>query len=135
MSVNRIQDGEDFRGTYMVYGADPTGHVVFACDVEVKTMDESRYEELRAHRLRRLASGKKAKEIRDDQLSNELLVVFGPELSATAAVDTLLKLVKHIQKKGLIVGRGKDGFVREIYKLRGGANKCRSFQQKVLIQI
>jgi hypothetical protein len=88
-----------------VYGAMPAGVTPFACDVEVQTLEESDVKELRGYRERRRRAGKKMPTLRRDALHDEMLVLFGPELSPKDAIDSLQALIDKIKSEGLLIGR------------------------------
>ena len=102
---DRIFDGDVFQGTYVVYGATPVGVTPFACDVEVQSLEESDVTELRGYRERRRRAGKKVPALRRDALHDEMLVIFGPELSPKYAIDSLQALIDKIKSDGLLIGR------------------------------
>jgi hypothetical protein len=102
---DRIFGGDVFQGTYVVYGATPVGVTPFACDVEVRSLEESDVTELRGYRERRRRAGKKVPALRRDALHDEMLVTFGPELSPKDAIDSLQALIDKIESEGLLIGR------------------------------
>ena len=115
---DRIFEGDEFNGTYIVYGGTPVGSTPFACDVEIHSLEESKDDELRAHRLRQKRQGKPVRALRKDALHDELFVVFGPEMSPSEAVETLRFLAAEIERDGLLIGRRKNGDF-EVEKLDG----------------
>jgi hypothetical protein len=70
---------------------------------------ESEPDELRAYREKRRRRGKRVEELGEDKISDHLVVIFGAELSARAAVATLEALIDRIREEGLIIGRVRDG--------------------------
>jgi hypothetical protein len=115
VQYNRVFEANDFQGSYVVYGASAHFLTPFACDVQIQTLQESDNKQLRAHRLLRRQAGKKVPPLPQDALHDELLVIFGPEISPNEAVLVLRKLARHIERKGMLIGREKaDGnFVTE----------------------
>jgi hypothetical protein len=92
IGASRIHDGDYFHGTAVVYAATPDDHTCFQCDFELDTQSESQPEHTRSGRRLRKAS--RNRPISDEQLKQELVVIFGPEMSASAAVSTLRRLAK-----------------------------------------
>jgi hypothetical protein len=78
-------------------------------DYEVTYRKESEPDELRAYREKRRRRGKRVEELGEDKISDHLVVIFGAELSARAAVATLEALIDRIREEGLIIGRVRDG--------------------------
>jgi hypothetical protein len=102
---DRIFEGGVFYGTNVVYAACRDAVTSFACDVELRTLEESSVKELRAYRQHQRARGKTVRSLRDDALHDELFVVFGPELSAQKATEFLQRLIEDIRANGLLTGR------------------------------
>ena len=109
--IDRISELDRFVGTYVIYGAAASTTVPYpyVCDVEIEMMMESDLTQLRSHRLRCKTSGEAAPRMYHDALHHELVVIFGPEMSAKHAAITLRRLAKRIEKVGLLVGRDEDG--------------------------
>lgn len=104
----RIFNGDRFSGTAVVHGASPDDHTCFQCDFELDTLQETWPEQVRSRRLLLQKAGKPAPKIRPDQLAKEIVVIFGPEMSANDAVASLERLARQIRKNGLLIGRGID---------------------------
>jgi hypothetical protein len=100
-------------GSYNVYGVGSDGsmashiHAISTscCFVERK--------ELRAYRQARRQSGKSVADLGEEKLADELLVVFGPEMSARNAIAALEKLVNEIKSHGLQIGKPRPN--RDVY--------------------
>jgi hypothetical protein len=112
--ARRIRDGvfeaDLLQGTYIVYGATSDCITPFACDVYCPKLEEATHREFRAYQQQRQAAGKGIGRRKKDHLGNELLVIFGPELSPSDAVKALQLLIANIRKNGLLNGRTeKDG--------------------------
>lgn len=116
---DRIFEGDEFNGTYIVYGGTPNCVTPFACDVEIHSLEESKDQDLRAYRLRRRRQGKSVRPLRRDALHHELLVIFGPEMSPREAVETLRSLAVEIERQGLLIGRVKKDGDFEVETLDG----------------
>lgn len=94
----RIWNGEAFHGTTVCYAATPDDDTAFQCDYVFGILFESRPTEVRALREERRRAGKTVRKLPSDRLHNELMVAFGPDMSAKDAVTTLRRLAGVIQK-------------------------------------
>jgi hypothetical protein len=74
----------------MIYAASGRGSFALSGDYEISYEDESEQEDLRAHRLIRHNRGESVGPLGPDKLKDELIVIFGAELSAERAVKTLI---------------------------------------------
>lgn len=85
------------------------------CDYELATLMDMCPNEVRAVRESRRRSGAKVKMLPKDRIRDELVVIFGPDMSAKSAVRTLRHLVDKIEKEGLLTGRDEaDDYVVEL---------------------
>jgi hypothetical protein len=110
--AGRIDEVVEFGGTAVVYAATTDDHTCFQCDFELEPWLESHPEQTRARRIQ--ARGRPSALIPANRLKHEIVVLLGPELSASDAVRTLKRLAKQIERDGLLVGRGTDDdFVTE----------------------
>lgn len=112
-SSTRIALGEWFAGTTVVYAAKDDDAFGMQCDYKLSTMTATHPNEVRQVRRSRRRNGGKVKRLPDDRIRDELVVIFGPDMSAKSAVTTLKHLVKKIEKEGLLIGEGADQYVVE----------------------
>ena len=70
---SRIFGGEDYWRTYIVYGGTKDGFSPFACDVIMRTLEESDDTQLRAYRLEREQTGTSLPKLRKTTLHDELM--------------------------------------------------------------
>lgn len=77
---DRLFDGDEFTGTYVVYGATPGSTTCFVCDVDIHTLRDTGVRDTRA--FRQLSNESELSG--DRKLNEELAVVIGPGLSTTA---------------------------------------------------
>jgi hypothetical protein len=111
---SRICNGESFAGTTILYAAKDDDSFGMQCDYELATLMELNPEEVRAFRERRRRAGVKVKRLPNDRIRDELVVIFGPDMSAKSAVATLKHLAKKIEQEGLLTGRDEaDDYVVE----------------------
>ncbi|MCK1301959.1 hypothetical protein IVB33_11045 [Bradyrhizobium sp. 24] len=111
---SRIWNGESFAGTTVLYGAKDDDAFGMQCDYELSTLTEVSPEEVRAFRESRRRGGGKVKKLPNNRIRDELVVIFGPDMSAKSAVTTLKHLVKKIEEEGLLIGRDQaDEYVVE----------------------
>ena len=109
--VTRISaNGEWFAGTTIVYAAKGDDAFGMKCDYKLSTMTSTHPNEVRAVRESRRRGGGKVKRLPDDRIRGELVVIFGPDMSANSAVATLKHLAKKIQGEGLLIGEDADGY-------------------------
>jgi hypothetical protein len=94
-------------GTTIMYTARGKESFGLCGDYEIGYQTDEEPEDVRAARLAKRARGKKVADIGDDKLSDQLVVVFGAEMSATSAVETLEALIHRIKAEGLCIGRPK----------------------------
>jgi hypothetical protein len=110
----RIWNGDVFHGTTVMYAAAGDDSFGMQCDYELNTLEDFRKKEVRAYRTSLRRRGKKLEPLKDDQIQDELVVIFGPEMSARRAVETLTALAKKIEREGLLIGRDEtDDYVVE----------------------
>lgn len=103
-----------WEGTAIIYAGSGEKTWGFSGDYDLTFQDESCPKELRFYREDRRRRGLKVKQLNESKLRNEILVVFGAEMSAKDAVRTLEALTERIKAEGLYVGRDKDGdFIAE----------------------
>jgi len=111
---SRIWNGDVFHGTTVMYAAAGDDSFGMQCDYELDTLVDARKKEVRAYRTSLVRRGKKLDPLKDDQIQDELVVIFGPEMSARRAVETLTALAKKIEREGLLTGRDEtDDYVIE----------------------
>jgi hypothetical protein len=60
---------------------------------------------MRAYRLVRAAQKKKLPKLEDDTLQDDLMILFGPDLSPQDAIASLSLIINHIKVRGLTIGR------------------------------
>lgn len=109
-SSTRIALGEWFAGTTVVYAAKDDDAFGMQCDYKLSTMTTTHPNEVRQVRRRRRRNGGKVKRLPDDRIRDELVVTFGPDMSADSAVATLNHLAKKIQGEGLLIGEDASGY-------------------------
>src|SRR4051812_29776369 len=105
----RIWNGDHFEGTAVVYAVVVDDHTCFQCDFELETLTETWPEQVRAQRLLRRKNGQPVHKAHRNQLAGELVIIFGPDLSANDAIVALKRLATSIRKKGLLIGRDDAG--------------------------
>jgi hypothetical protein len=111
---SRIWNGESFVGTTILYAAKDDDSFGMQCDYELATLMDLNPDEVRAFRESRRRSGVKVKRLPNDRIRDELVVIFGPDMSAKSAVRTLMHLVEKIEKEGLLTGRDEvDDYIVE----------------------
>ncbi|UPJ74100.1 hypothetical protein [Bradyrhizobium sp. 187] len=111
---SRIWNGESFAGTTILYAAKDDGAFGMQCDYELSTLMDVNPDEVRAFRESRRRGGSKVKRLPNDRIRDELVVIFGPDMSAKSAVTTLKHLVNKIEGEGLLIGRDEaDEYVIE----------------------
>jgi hypothetical protein len=76
-------------------------------DYDLQTLFESDPQEVRAFRESRRRAAAKVRSLAEDKIHDELVVIFGPEMSAKDAVSTLRHLIE--KYKGLLTGRNEAG--------------------------
>jgi hypothetical protein len=108
---DRIYEEETISGTAISYTITSDGVAHYPIDYELCSLGESFPGEMRACAKdgdQRGASG-------DSKLQGELVVLFGPKLSAKGAAELLTQLGEKIAREGLAIGRDEDGgFVYEM---------------------
>lgn len=110
----RMWNGDIFAGTSIIYAVRDGDFMPVQCDYELHTLMESNPKEVRAYRQSLKRSGLKQPRLRADQLHEELVVIFGPEMSAKKALHTLEFLTRRIKAEGLLTGRDRsDDYVME----------------------
>jgi hypothetical protein len=103
-----------WEGTAIIYAASGKRTFGFSGDYDLSFRDETSPNELRNYREDRRGRGLRIKALTESKLRNEMLVVFGAEMSAADAVRTLEALTTRIKAEGLYIGRNKDGdFIAE----------------------
>ena len=107
---SRISNGEWFAGTTIVYAAKGDHAFGMQCDYKLSTMTDTHPNEVRVVRESRRRGGGKVKRLPNDRIRDELIVIFGPDMSANSAVATLKHLAKKIQGEGLLIGEDADGY-------------------------
>jgi hypothetical protein len=107
---DRIYEEEFFSGTAMSYAVTDDGFAYYPVDYELSSIEESYPEEMRAGLKGRTPVGRAPV----GKLQDELVILFGPSLSAKRAVELLGGLARKIERDGLVIGRDRDGdFVHE----------------------
>jgi hypothetical protein len=96
---SRISNGEWFAGTTIVNAAKGDDAFGMQCDYKLSTMTDTDPNEVRVVRESRRRGGGKVKRLPNDRIRDELIVIFGPDMSANSAVATLKHLAKKIQEK------------------------------------
>lgn len=109
-SSTRIALGEWFAGTTIVYAAKDDDAFGMKCDYKLSAMTATHPNEVRLVRESRRRGGGKVKRLPDDRIRDELVVIFGPDMSPNSAVATLKHLAKKIQGEGLLTGEDADGY-------------------------
>jgi hypothetical protein len=110
----RIWNGDHFAGTTILYAAKGSDSFGMQCDYELATLMDVNADEVRAVRESRRRSGVKVKRLADDRICDELVAIFGPDMSAKSAVCTLKRLAAKIEREGLLTGRDEaDDYVVE----------------------
>jgi hypothetical protein len=111
---SRIWNGGSLTGTTVMYAAKGDDSFGMQCDYDLQTLLESDPREVRAFRESRRRAGTKLRPLAEHKIHDELVVIFGPEMSAKDAVRTLRHLIEKIEDKGLLTGRNEaDDYVIE----------------------
>jgi hypothetical protein len=106
---SRIWNGDSFTGTTILYAAKDDDSFGMQCDYELETLIDLNPDEVRAFRESRRRADAKVRKLSDDRVRDELVVIFGPEMSAKRAVSTLRHLADKIETEGLLTGRNEAG--------------------------
>ena len=93
------------RGTAMIYAASGAESFSLSGDYDVDYTFDSCPEQLRAVELSRGNTGKAKNAAASFRLTDELVVIFGPSMSAISAIRTLKSLICRIENEGLSIGR------------------------------
>lgn len=96
-------------GTAMIYTATGLASFVLSGDYNVTYADESEPEDLRATRMYRKSCGQRVRKVPKDKLADELVVIFGAQITASKALQTLKALIARIEDEGLLIGHVGDG--------------------------
>jgi len=111
---SRIWNGEFFGGTTVLYAAKGDHSFGMQCDYELSTLTDVNPDEVRAFRESRRRGGGKIRKLPSNRVRDELIVIFGPDMSAKSAVATLKHLVGKIEREGLLIGRDEaDEYIIE----------------------
>jgi hypothetical protein len=100
-----------FEGTSVVYALSkhyPAPNM-FAADYLIDFERVTWPERMRATRLRRQQRGKRPHHLPHTSARHQVLVVFGPEVSPRQAVKELKRVMKNIEKDGLLTGSNEIG--------------------------
>jgi hypothetical protein len=105
----RWSNSDGFVGTGVVYFAHPMRHgmnvEITMSDYEINLDNETHEEQLRyARRTRVKTSGELS-----DRLEDEVLVIFGPDVSPRGAIKALRRIIESIKGTGLLIGRDENG--------------------------
>jgi hypothetical protein len=101
----RIGSGDVFTGTTVMYAAVGDDSFGMQCDYTLNTLEETHVDEVRAFRRSLRLEKKRVRPLAKDRVKDELVVIFGPEMTARSAVETLTALAKKIEREGLLIGR------------------------------
>jgi len=104
---DRLNKGVVFSGTYTIYSATSREVNWQIADVEIRDDAQICLAELRVNRQRLKDGGLAPRVLGDNHLAHELVVVFGPDMSAKKTVKALELIVKDIKRNGLFIGRRK----------------------------
>jgi hypothetical protein len=111
----RIWNGDSLAGTTVLYAAKGDESFGMQCDYNLQTLFETDPQEVRARRQSRRRTGGKVRPLAEDKIHDELVVIFGPEMSAKSALITLRHLIQKIEEEGLLTGRNEeDDYVTEM---------------------
>jgi len=116
MSYDRFWDDWDLEGIAYCIAASKDGCTggYYGYNVSLATDAFERRREMRVHRLKRAAKGKKLRELPRDTLQDDLVVLFGPDVSPNEAIASLSLDIERIRKNVLMVGRDfQDNDVKE----------------------
>jgi hypothetical protein len=111
---DRIYEEETVSGTAMSYAVTVDGFAYYPVDYELFTIEESHPEDMRA----RIKKGRQQDRIPNNKLQGELVILFGPTVSAKCAVELLKRLAKEIEREGLVIGR--DRLSEFVYENKNG---------------
>jgi hypothetical protein len=101
-----------FHGTTAIYVIEGDGYVdFFIGDYEVSALEETWKEQVRAERLWQEQAGTTPAKLPRDSLRDQVLVAFGPEVSAEQAVVALEKAIQSITAGGLLIGTDPQGSI------------------------
>ena len=106
--TSRIFHGKNFKGTAMIYAVTPDDQTILECDFFINSLSETWPHEIRSLRENRREKGQRVKQLPENRLHHEMLVIFGPEQSAAEAIASLKRLQKELETNGLLIGRDKN---------------------------
>jgi hypothetical protein len=108
-AANKKWNSDGFIGTGVVYFAHPMRHgmnvEITMSDYEIDLDSETREEQLRYARRTQV----KAPAELCDVLQDEVLVIFGPDVSPRVAIKALRRIIESIKGTGLLIGRNENG--------------------------
>jgi hypothetical protein len=101
-----------FHGTAAIYLIDRNGHAdFFVGDYEVDATQETWKEQVRADRLWQEQVGTVPARLPRDSLRDQVLIAFGPQVSAQQAVAALERAIQSITAGGLLIGTDPQGSI------------------------
>ena len=100
---HKLGAGETCFGTTAIYAARPNQWIHVQGDYGLDLCANTYPKESRAYRNAAKLRGKK-RTLRPEALRDETVVIFGPKVSPTQAIDLLRKLADDISKRGLFAG-------------------------------
>jgi hypothetical protein len=110
----RIWNGDVFTGTTTMYAAVGDDSFGMQCDYTLDTLEDTHVDEVRAFRRSLRLGKKKVRPLAKDRVKDELVVIFGPDMTARSAVETLMALASKIEREGLLIGRDQaDDYITE----------------------
>ena len=116
MSIDRFWDEWTIEGIAFSLAASKDGctggYYHYTLDLAGDTFEHRK--KMRAYRLERIGRGKKPPKLLESTLQDEFLILFGPDISPQDAITSLTKVINHIERHGLLVGRNRrDDDIRE----------------------
>ena len=101
-----------FHGTTAIYSIARDGYTdFFIGDYEINATRETWREQVRAELLSQEQAGTPPAKLPRDSLRDQVLIAFGPQVSAQQAVVALEKAVQSITAGGLLIGADRQGSI------------------------
>lgn len=109
-------NGEYADGEAAMYFCTPEDRERYVGEYVIDWRGDVSRKNLRGYRERQRRAGQSVPRQRDEELKHGLFVIIGADTSAKEVVISLRKLADQIEKRGLLVGRDRDGsYLAETY--------------------
>jgi hypothetical protein len=115
-------DSEEFRG--IAYGVCASRYTFidggyYHFDIHRTTDTFKMRKQMRAYRLEQRAKGKRVKTPSSLALGDEIVVLFGPDVSPKDAIEALMRVIENVKREGLDLGKDSKG--NDVFEdLKGG---------------